>query len=431
MAGKKRRGITFGTVFMLIMTAAVLGSSAFVLLRLSSGHSVDLSQLQAQVVQLQTENPAETEANASGNTAAEQTPAITLRRDNNTPAPAESGEKESVLTFGGIIAVEDQVRKSGYASDTKKYDFTDIFALLKPELRGSLSGAFLENLITDDAKVSNYVIPAAGAEIMSSAGFSAAFAGFGKAWEKGEAGISATIRNLKEKNVTPLGISTEAAKPRFVLATVNGMHFALMQYTTLVPANTRKTMQRNGTDFMIAEADPETIASDIAAAREAGAQAVAVLLNWGKAGGKNPEKSQLVLAQQIADSGADLIIGAGSRTPQRVEYLDAADGRKVLCAYSLGTLISDNRKSANRMGGFLIHIHFKSDENQKPVLSRVTYTPTYVWKYRQDSKDYFRVLASNKPSPDGMDTDQIRQMQKTLAAVQEVLEGSPAEIRQR
>ena len=53
MAGKKRRGITFGTVFMLIMTVAVLGSSAFVLLRLSSGHSVDLSQLQAQVVQLQ------------------------------------------------------------------------------------------------------------------------------------------------------------------------------------------------------------------------------------------------------------------------------------------------------------------------------------------------------------------------------------------
>ena len=53
MAGRKRRGFSFGTVFMLIFTAVVLGSTMFILLRLSDGHQVDLSRLNAPVVRME------------------------------------------------------------------------------------------------------------------------------------------------------------------------------------------------------------------------------------------------------------------------------------------------------------------------------------------------------------------------------------------
>ena len=54
MAGRKsRRGISFGTVFMLVITAAVLGSSAFVFLRLQSGQRPDLTRLSSRVIALQ------------------------------------------------------------------------------------------------------------------------------------------------------------------------------------------------------------------------------------------------------------------------------------------------------------------------------------------------------------------------------------------
>lgn len=50
MTGKKHRGLTFGTVFMLFLTAVILAATAFILLRLSDGHTVDLSKLNAQVI---------------------------------------------------------------------------------------------------------------------------------------------------------------------------------------------------------------------------------------------------------------------------------------------------------------------------------------------------------------------------------------------
>ena len=53
---QKRRKISTGTVFMLVMLAVVLGGSALVLGRLSSGASVDLSRLQMKVLDIQNEN---------------------------------------------------------------------------------------------------------------------------------------------------------------------------------------------------------------------------------------------------------------------------------------------------------------------------------------------------------------------------------------
>ncbi len=50
MAGKGRRGMTFGTAFMLVFTAVVLAASLFVIFRLSGGERVDLSRLGRQEI---------------------------------------------------------------------------------------------------------------------------------------------------------------------------------------------------------------------------------------------------------------------------------------------------------------------------------------------------------------------------------------------
>ena len=429
MAGRRRRGTSFGTVFMILLTVAVLGSSAFVLMRLSRGHTVDLSGLQAQVVSLGTDGPAgmkppDAEAPATPETRA---PAATQQATAAPSAPLE--KRRTVLTFGGTVAVEDQVRRSGYAADTKKYDFSDSFMLIRPEIQGSVSGVFFENLLMDDTKVSATVIPAVGAAALKAAGFSCAFAGFSRAWEKNETGIQSTIRILRDSGITPLGLAETEQDTVYAVRDADGIRVALMQYTATVSANTRKAMQKRNGNHMIPEADPAEIAKDIADARNAGAEIVVVLLNWGKVGSRNPDKAQLALAQEIAESGADLIIGAGSRVPQRVEPLLTADGRQVLCAYSLGTLISDSRKNSQRMSSYLLHVELTAEPDQKPEITGVTYTPTYVWKYRQDSKDYYRVVPSDRSAPDGMDSDQIRQMQKALTTVRETLESGPASIR--
>ena len=429
MSGRKKRRMTLGTGLTLLLTFAVLASTGFVLLRLGSGHTADLSRLDVRVISLKTgDDPQDPQEKPEA--APTKAPGGSETRP-DSPGETEKGfqAKSADLTFGGTIAIEENVRKSGYISDSRKYDFSDIFMLLSPELRGRTAGAFLENLIMENAKVSSTVIPPAGADMMQAAGFALSCSGFSKAWDKGANGIVETMEALRSRGVEALGILPEEETRRYSLKNVNGIRIAIVQYTDTVSSGTRKAMQKKGQDGMIPEADPELIAADIAAARQENAQAVIVLLNWGKTGGKTPEKAQTILAQQIADLGADLIIGSGSRVPQKVEYLLSADGRKVLCAYSLGTLISDHRKSANRMGGFLLHGQLEINRDEELILGKVSYTPTYVWKFRQDGKDYYRVVAADRSAPDGMAADQIKQMQKTLSSVQEALAGAPVEIR--
>ena len=57
------------------------------------------------------------------------------------------------------------------------------------------------------------------------------------------------------------------------------------------------------------------------------------------------------------------------------------------------------------------------------------YTPVYAWKYKQDGRYYYRCIASDSESPDGMDNEQKKNMSKSAETVAAVLDGSPLNVR--
>ena len=59
------------------------------------------------------------------------------------------------------------------------------------------------------------------------------------------------------------------------------------------------------------------------------------------------------------------------------------------------------------------------------------YTPVYTWKYRQDSRFYYRCLAADREIPDGMDTEQQKMMKKAAETVRNAMKDSPVEERKR
>ena len=431
MPGGKRKGLSLGTKIMLIMSAVTVGVSVFVFLRLSMGNSADLSRLNLLTINLkedrkETEQPAESAKKEDSN--GTSVPAVSNHPE-KTALPKKEAESLLTLTFGGTLAIEENVRKSGYSADSKKYDFTDIIAPLGSEMESDLTGVFMENLMMDETRVSSVVIPSAGADMLKYAGVQACFCGFGKAWDKEEKGIRTTIENLRNRGIMPIGLQETEGERAFMIRDIRGIRVAMMQYTANVPSKTRKAMEKKSISWMIPDAETELIGRDISKARQEGAQIVIVLMNWGKTGTRNPDKTQMSLAQQIADLGADVMIGAGSRVPQKAEYLVSETGRKMLCVYSLGTLLSDNRSAPNRMGGYLVKLSFERQEDGTLCLKQTAYVPTYVWRYRQDGKYEYRILPADRPTPDGMESEQARQMQKTMDTIREVLEGGPLVIR--
>ena len=189
-------------------------------------------------------------------------------------------------------------------------------------------------------------------------------------------------------------------------------------------------MAKDGTEGLIPAAELSRITEDIASARAQGAEAVIVMLNWGKTG-KDPDSKQRQLAEGIAQAGADLIIGNGSHVPQKAEYITGSNGKNVLCIWSLGTLLAGDRTNTKKVSGYLLHVTVQSDGQGGVDILRPEYTPVYTWKYKQDGRYYYHCVASNNTIPDGMDNDQRKKMADSANTVESVLQGSPVTERRQ
>ena len=423
--GPGRRKWSAGTVFMLALLIAVLGGSALVLGRLSSGASVDLSKLKMNALALKTEEPAEPETAEEPETA----PTKPAKAAQPTAAPKaeaaqSAGAREFTLTAAGSLSLSGEVRKNSKSTDAKVADYADIMMLLSPKIQSDVNLVFLENVLSNAHKANDNVAPEESASVLKEAGFGIAACGFSQAYACGKDGIEATLMALDRQGIAALGVRYADGSGDPEIRTFGGVKTALMQYTASVSAKTRKAMEKDGTSAMVPEAEIELITEDISRARQLGAEAVIVLANWGSVG-KDVSRAQRELAEGIAAAGADLIIGNGSRVPQGAEYLAGANGKSVLCVWSPGTLLCGDRANVKRMSGYLLHVTVRSDGQGGALILNPEYTPVYTWKYKQDGRYYYRCIVSNEAAPDGMDGDQRKTMDKAAETVRAVLKDAP------
>lgn len=419
-----KRKISLGTIAVLSMTLIILAATAMVWFRLSSGASVDLGNLSPVSLNLpvRTESPEDIRETVNPDKPSPQKTAAPATE----PPPPEKKGKSFTMTAAGTVALEGEVRKNSYYSDVKQYDYYDIMMLLKKELQSDLNVVFLENLFTEDGKINDIAASGAGAAMLKAAGFNAAACGFSGAYEKGEAGIDSTSRLLEENGIRPLGLCREGNTESVPIIPLNGIRVAMLQYTDTISAATRKKMEKNGQENLIPAADPDAVAADIDRARKQGCEVVIVLLNWGR-NGKAPDKNMRIKAQQIADAGADLIIGNGSRVVSGAEMLTAGDDkRQVLCIWSLGTTLSGNRNNISRIAGMMLQVTVRVEDGRVET-PEACYIPLYTWKYRQDSRTYYRCLSANRAVPDGMDAEQQKMMKRAAETVQKTMKDSPLE----
>ncbi|MBS2030168.1 MAG: CapA family protein [Deltaproteobacteria bacterium] len=72
--------------------------------------------------------------------------------------------------------------------------------------------------------------------------------------------------------------------------------------------------------------------------------AVIVSVHWGVEYMEAPRQSEIDLAHQLFEAGADVIIGSHPHVLQPIEVYRAKDGRTCLCLYSLGNFISNQNR---------------------------------------------------------------------------------------
>ena len=456
---KRKRGISLGTVLMIFMTIAVSAGCFWVLPKLSGGQpiEIDAQQVVSALVEdlslpplelsdipiLQGRKPLPTVTPSAPPLQMDTLPMPTVPQPLApaaiaTPAaPTETPAPQDVsftLTAGGTITLASPIRKSVYHIESDTYDFSVLFSHISQETQSDLCMVTLENTLDDNSKYTDVNLLSQATDSLIELGADLVALGFPKALDAGLPSLTNTIDALKQDGFSVIGAyaSTEDAQQPLILD-LNGVHTAILHYTEDLSSKGDSAVKKSGAAYAVPLLDLETVQADIQAARQMGAQVVILSVNWGALDKTVPTKAQKKLAQQLADAGADVILGAHTQTIQPVEYLTAtrADGttHQTLVAYSLGALMTESRDTRN-IAGMLLHLTLTYHPQTGTVtFDRVEYTPTYIWRYKEEGLHQYRSVASDQPAPDQMDESQQKVMAKILNYTLEALESSPIEIR--
>ncbi len=168
----------------------------------------------------------------------------------------------------------------------------------------------------------------------------------------------------------------EQAKPRTF--TVKGVKFAFLSYTTY--SNTSPANSYGLNVF-----DAATAQKDITAARQS-ADIVLVSMRWGTEYSSSINDHQKQLAQQLADWGADVVLGHGPHVLEPVQKLIGNGGRQTLVWYSIGNFLNAQESIESLVSGLVVvDIDIKTKQIQEPA-----YLPTYMhyeWTAEQKAKE--------------------------------------------
>lgn len=451
MSQHERRGVSLGTIFMILLTLSVLIGCAIVMPRLMGKANIRMEdRAMHSSTNLNDSLPelAMSDIPLTGTATAEPTivppavsaapePAVSVAPTPEiTPEPMFSGTV--VLTFGGSINVDDLIRKSGFYSDSDKYDYTDNLALIAGEMDSDITLVTLESITDPDGYVRQ--VPNAPVEVMdmlASANVDVVALGYNRAFERGLEGAAATINQASLRGLETVGLyDSEEDAARIRIIEVNGVKVAYLHYATAITTTAKRKLNSDHAPFAMpvisVNTGADVISADIARAREEGAHVVVVSINWSGSESITTTSTKMKnFMQALADAGADVVIGAGTKAVKEVSWFmgKRADGssHQMLCAWSLGSLLNGERNNGN-VTGILLHLQI-SVTGSNVNFERVTYTPTYIWRFKSDDYYRYRVVASDQPAPGGMDETHANNASRAFQRLKELLGNSPVTLR--
>lgn len=158
-------------------------------------------------------------------------------------------------------------------------------------------------------------------------------------YDQGATGIEATTEyyeNDMPDDVLATGLWKKSDLDDIPVYSCKGRSIAFLSYTygtngiSTPESADRRVIYTSETDIIKKQVKRANKLADI----------VIVGCHWGVEGSHVISDDQKKLAQNLADWGADLIVGTHPHVVQNAEWINTEDGRKVFCAYSLGNFIS-------------------------------------------------------------------------------------------
>ncbi|MBR1704645.1 MAG: CapA family protein [Clostridia bacterium] len=208
-------------------------------------------------------------------------------------------------------------------------------------------------------------------------------------YDQGSAGIEATTEfyeNDMPDDVLYTGLWDKNDTDSIPVYTAKGKSIAFLSYTygtngiSTPEAADKRVIYTSETDLIKKQVKKANKIADI----------VIVGCHWGTEDSHVITDDQKKLAQNLANWGADLIVGTHPHVVQNAEWINSEDGRNVFCAYSLGNFIS-TQALADQIVGLVLDVTFDTVTTPEGEVTVVVKNPKLVPTVTVYGADYANV----------------------------------------
>ena len=327
------------------------------------------------------------------------------------PEVIEEAVALKISAVGDVMVHKSQI-PAQYDSSTDSYSFDNNFAYIRKYIEeADLALCNVETTFAGGA-YSGYPLfnaPDNLAYGLKKAGFDVAITANNHIMDKGLKGMKRTLEVLRGAGMHTAGTMLEG-EPSYTLVDVKDIKIGIVAYGyETANVNGRTTINGNYIpqeaeallntfNYATLDEDLLQVKASIDEARSAGAELVICYFHWGEEYQRSPNDYQLYMARQAAGYGADMIFASHPHVLQGMEMLtDEVTGKQVPVFYSMGNLISNQRKETldNRYTeqGMIAQVELEYMKSSGEILNiKMNAMPTWVDKYKKSGKDVYAII---------------------------------------
>lgn len=296
-------------------------------------------------------------------------------------------DKVAVIMVTGDLMCQ---KKQQWAAVEKygRYEFDDNFTYVKKVLSSAdFVVGNLETMLSESATYfgeENRVdgkphcnAPSTFLDAVRSAGFDMVVNANNHVCDTGVKGIFETIAHLDQYKLIHTGLFTNKKEDRYKIVEIDGIKVAWLSYASMFNGkNAYYTSE--GKSVLLNAYSQSRARADIQAAKAAGAEYIITYIHWGREYVNQQTDTQRTVARELANAGADYIIGSHSHCLQPYDHVKTSNGKVVPVIYSMGNFVSQMSSKKITMESMILKIKLVKNKKGKVVLKSDGYIPCKI-----------------------------------------------------
>jgi len=220
--------------------------------------------------------------------------------------------------------------------------------------------------------------------------------------DRGSDGLVRTINILDSLKFMHLGTYKDSIERRDnypLIIEKRGIKVALLNYT--YGTNGLDTKHPNIVNMI----DEDIILQDIQISKEKNVNKIIVITHWGSEYLSFPDKYQKKWGEWLLSNGADIVIGGHPHWVQPAEYRKDSLNNEKLIIWSLGNIISNQRREHTDGGSSLQFTLFR-DSTGVVKFKEIGHHLHWVWLYKKDNLKRYQILPISKAEKSILEMDE-------------------------